>query len=122
MNKQMLWNYLYNQFRNELYNEIQNRNIRKHYSGNIYRTTTLDDGTDTSYINIPAPMYDIDMYEKKKVIVYTGEGSYAKEIDISGGFSGDHINYIDDSIIYAINNLIDRAINLGLRVVEVEIK
>lgn len=67
-------------------------------SHNLIDTMEIKEINDGYIIEIPAEVYDIDIYKNKKVVVYTGEGSYADEVDISGGFSGKHKNYVDRAI------------------------
>lgn len=67
-------------------------------SHNLIDTMEVNEITEGYIIDIPAEVYDIDIYKNKKIIVYTGEGSYADEVDISGGFSGKHKNYVARAI------------------------
>lgn len=73
-----------------------------HLSGNLANTISITKYSSESQsgydINIPAEIYDIPLYRRKGVIVHTGNGSYANEVDLSGGFSGRHKNYVDRCI------------------------
>lgn len=73
-----------------------------HLSGNLANTITITKYSSESQsgydINIPAEIYDIPLYRRKGVVVHTGTGSYANEVDLSGGFSGRHKNYVDRCI------------------------
>lgn len=71
-------------------------------SHNLIDTMEIKEINEGYIIDIPAEVYDIDIYRNKKVIVYTGEGSYADEVDISGGFSGLHKNYVDRAVSKSI--------------------
>ena len=53
-------------------------------------------------ISIPAQMYDFEQWNKKKVVVYTGKGSYAQLVDKKGGFSKKHKNFVEKAIKKAI--------------------
>lgn len=77
-------------------------------SGNLKNTIYIDFRFNGDIVvGIPAKMYDIPLYRKEKVIVFNkGENSYAEEVNITGGFSGKHVNYIDDAIVEAIRNWI----------------
>lgn len=57
-------------------------------------------------IDIPAEIYDLEKWFKEKVVVYTGQGSYAQEVDDSGGFSGKHTGYVEKAIKEAISEWI----------------
>lgn len=61
-----------------------------------------DDGKVT--VEIPAPVYDIDLYKKKKQLVYKGTGSYAEEVNVKGGFSGKHVGYAERAVSRAISD------------------
>lgn len=81
---------------------IQQEFADVHLSKNLMNTITIEK-TDKGYrLTIPAQKYDIDKYRKEKVIIYTGKGSYADEVDIVGGFSRKHKGYVDESIDLAI--------------------
>ena len=69
-------------------------------SGNLVNTITVeyDDKGDIS-IKIPAAMYDIDLWKSKKVIQYTGEGSYASEVNKN---NKNHKSFVQRAIRNAI--------------------
>lgn len=69
-----------------------------HLSENLINTIKINRTTLGFEIEIPAEMYDIQKYMQQGVIVYTGEGSYAQQVNITGGFSKKHKNYIEDAI------------------------
>ena len=71
-------------------------------SGNLRDTITIEKTSNGYKIEIPAEMYDVQRFKNTGAIIYTGQGSYASEVDKTGGFSGKHTNYVD------------RAISLGL--------
>ena len=75
-----------------------------HLSQNLIDTIYLESTENGFAIHIPAEIYDIDLYKEKGVIVYTGDGSYAQEVNISGGFSHTHRGYIEDCIHLAIRD------------------
>ena len=77
-----------------------------HLSGNLMENiyvTLTDKGID---IEIPAEMYDINKFLKEGVVVYTGEGSYAEQVDEIGGFSKKHKNYVEIAIRKALKEWI----------------
>lgn len=90
----------------ELANLIIN-NLKKDFdfiylSHNLADTIYLEETENGLQIHIPAKMYDLGLYEKERVIKYTGKGSYANEVELYGGFSGKHRNYV----LRAINDAI----------------
>lgn len=98
-------------------------NIRKnfetvHLSGNLMNTINITMSETGFAVEIPAEMYDIEKYLNEKVIVYTGEGSYAQKVNISGGISGKHINYVEYAITDAIYEWIKEN-NLNGRITEI---
>ena len=93
-------------------------------SGNLRRTTTISKTNSNAYqINIPARVYNINLFKKKGIIVYKDEGltntrikkkgviesgSYADEVNTySGGFSGKHKNFVEKAIRDATTLLIN---------------
>lgn len=93
-----------------LVNFIKNR-IREnfetiHLSENLINTIEVRRTTLGFEIDIPAEMYDIPRFESEGVIVYTGEGSYAQEVDIVGGFSKKHKNYVEKAIQEGIDDFV----------------
>ena len=105
-----------------LYGNVRHKNYNPHVSGNAFNTTKLEYSDNIASVNVHAPIYDKDIWEKDKVIVHTGQGSYAEALDIEGGYSGDHKGYILDCVNLAMFEIIERAISLGLKVKEIEIK
>ena len=90
----------------ELANLIIN-NLKKDFdfvylSHNLADTIYLEETENGLQIHIPAKMYDLGLYEKERVIKCTGRGSYANEVELYGGFSGKHRNYV----LRAINDAI----------------
>ena len=78
--------------------QLENEFAEIYLSRNLIETIKVKEVTEGYIIDIPAEVYDIVIYRDKKVVVYTGEGSYADEVDISGGFSGKHKNYVERAI------------------------
>ena len=74
-------------------------------SGNLRDTITIEKLENGFKIVVNAERYDIAQYTDNKVIVYTGEGSYASEVDETGGFSYQrvHKDYISRAIQNGIN-------------------
>lgn len=91
----------------DLANEIQ-ANLKADFkkvflSGNLRDTIRIVNTGNAVQIEIPAEMYDVNQFMQNQVIVFTGQGSYASEVDITGGFSGKHKNYVQRAINKAIN-------------------
>lgn len=89
-----------------------------HFTYNLANTLKIYKNEKGNWcVEIPAEMYNFDIYRKKGIIVKWGDGSYASKIDETGGFSGKHKNYIDKCINRAIilwmnmNNIEGRVIN-----------
>lgn len=74
-----------------------------HLSQNLINTIEVRRTTFGYEIDIPAEIYDLQKWFKEKVVVYTGQGSYAQEVDVSGGFSGKHTDYVELAIKEAIS-------------------
>lgn len=77
-----------------------------HISKNLIDTIKITQTSKGIDIDIPAEIYDLKRWFKDRVIVYTGKGSYAQEVDEQGGFSGVHTNYVEDAIKSAIKEWI----------------
>ena len=75
-----------------------------HLTGNLMNSIHIEQSGDSILINVDAPTYDISRFKKEGVIVYNGLGSYAQEVDDTGGFSGKHKDYIERAINDAIND------------------
>lgn len=74
-----------------------------HLTGQLMNTIKITRTTMGFEIDIPAELYDLSIWYDKKVIVHTNNGSYAQIVNEDGGFSGEHINYVERSITKAIN-------------------
>ena len=90
------------ELKNLIIKEFEKEFEKIHLSHNLVDTIKVEEMTDGYYIDIPADIYDLTWYTHRNIIVYTGEGSYADEVDISGGFSGTHTNYVDNCIAKAM--------------------
>lgn len=89
-----------------------------HLSQNLINTIEIRRTTFGFELEIPAEIYDIAKWYKDKVIVYRGTGSYAQAVDVEGGFSGKHKDYVEDAIKDAIREWI---LELKLKVKKVDI-
>lgn len=92
----------------ELLAQLIIRNIEanfavKHISKNLIKTIKVEfkDNGDF-FIDIPAQIYDLKLWNEKKAIVYSGKGSYANLVNKTGGFSKTHKNYVEIAIDNAI--------------------
>lgn len=73
-----------------------------HLSGNLKDTIRIEKDGDSRYnVIISAKLYDIAKWRDEGVKVYRN-GSYASEVDKSGGFSGTHKDYIDKCVNKAL--------------------
>lgn len=73
-----------------------------HLSRNLMDTIVVYATENGFSVDIPAELYDIDKYLNEGVVVYTGGGSYAQEVNQTGGWSGEHEHYVEYSIKKAI--------------------
>lgn len=94
------------QLANLIKEEIEAEFEYLHLTHNLVDTMKIIPSENGYYIDIPADMYDINAWYEKGLILYTGEGSYAQEVNISGGFSTKHKGFIEDCIKSAIQDFI----------------
>lgn len=101
------------------------RDFRKiHLSGNLMDTVTvewfssrldhiifglvdpgefLEKPVKVAIVHIPAVRYDLKRYREDMVVIHHPEwGSYAQEVNITGGFSGKHVGYVESAIYKAL--------------------
>jgi len=64
--------------------EIQLQFRDTHLTGNLMETISVIEGVDGFEVHIPAKMYSLYDWFINKVLVYTGQGSYASQLDIKG--------------------------------------
>lgn len=107
---------------------VKNGFEEKHLSGNLLNTLEVTE----NQLRIPAPSYNMYQYQMHGVIIHTGIGSYASELDENGSqfyiyirkggrfwiTPKNHIGFVDDSIRLGIQNW---ALENGYQV-EVEFK
>ena len=74
-----------------------------HLSQNLMNTISVSSTPTGFLIDIPAEIYDLAKYYKEGVVIYTGAGSYAEDVDINGGFSGKHKDYIERAILESVS-------------------
>ena len=74
-----------------------------HLSQNLMNTISVSSTPNGFLVDIPAEIYDLAKYYKEGVIIYTGAGSYAEDVDINGGFSGKHKDYIERAILESVS-------------------
>lgn len=90
-------------FVSKIVEEIKKDFATIHLSGNLMETiTSYKLSENEAIIEIPAPRYDIDTFLRTQTIVYTGDGSYAEEVNEMGGFSKTHKGYVERAIMLAI--------------------
>lgn len=78
------------------------------YSGNLINTMSVNVVDDNVTIDIPAQTYDMLEYKMKKIIKYTNKGSYAEQVNKTGGFSGMHVGFIERCIEKGIQKWLDQ--------------
>lgn len=69
---------------NLIYDEIQSDFKDKHLTKNLMQTMFIEERDGKFEIHIPAEIYNMYKYFKEGVIEYTGEGSYASQLDDEG--------------------------------------
>ena len=78
-----------------------------HLSGNLMETIEISHDGSGFLVKIPAKVYDILQFYKTGAIIYKEDkGSYAQEVNITGGFSGKHKGYVERAIDEAISDWI----------------
>lgn len=98
-------------------NNIKDGFEKKHLSGNLAKTIRVyktDDGWD---IEIPAEIYDMRKWFEEGAVVYTGEGSYASQLDLEGSAFAvwrngkrywvaprNHRDYLPSAVINAVSD------------------
>ena len=83
--------------------KIRNDFKEVHLSQNLMNTISISSTPTGFLVDIPAEIYDLAKYYKEGVIIYTGAGSYAEDVDINGGFSGKHKDYIERAILESVS-------------------
>jgi hypothetical protein len=74
----------------------------KYITHNLINTITITT-TETGFnLEIPAQMYDFKEWNRNRVVVPYGNGSYAQRVNKTGGFSKTHKNYVEKAINKAI--------------------
>ena len=86
--------------------KIRNDFKEVHLSQNLMNTISVSSTPTGFLIDIPAEIYDLAKYYKEGVVIYTGAGSYAEDVDINGGFSGKHKDYIERAILESVREWI----------------
>ena len=93
--EQSLAKILADEFRNEF------RTI--HLSGQLLKSIKVSkDDSDNYMVRIPPQIYDIAFYRRYKVVKNISTDSYAIDVNLSGGFSGLHKDYIQKCLSIAI--------------------
>lgn len=102
---------------NLIYENIKADFEDKHLSGNLLNTIQVTNSDTGIKIEIPAEIYNMYLFFSKGVVVHTGKGSYASELNDKGSaFTAysqktgkryritphNHIGYIDNAINNAI--------------------
>lgn len=78
----------------------------RHVSGNLMNTLEIIHNEDNAQVRVPAVHYDHKEWKKNQTIIYTPqEGSYANQVDITGGWSRTHQSYIDRAIMASVREV-----------------
>lgn len=91
----------------------------KHLTMNLMNTIKVRKTEKGYEVDIPAELYDLKKWNEDKVVVYTGKGSYAQRVDITGGFSKKHKAYIEYAIEESIQSWVKKN-NLDMKGMIVE--
>lgn len=84
--------------------ELQNEFEMAHLSRNLMNTIVIRKTEKGYEVEIPAIRYNIEEFRRTGQIIYDqGNDSYAEEVNVTGGFSGTHIGYVDLAISMAIH-------------------
>jgi hypothetical protein len=82
----------------------------KHLAHNLIDTLVIERlNKNTCVIKISAPIYDQQKFVDEGIIQYTGEGSYADNLNrggswVLGKYIGNHIGYVEQAILKGIRN------------------
>lgn len=72
-------------------------------SGNLRDTIKIERIQNGWRVEVPAQRYDIKKFKEEGAVVYTNKGSYASAVDEYGGFSKEHVSYVERAINQAIS-------------------
>lgn len=73
-----------------------------HLSGQLMRSIKVEADGDGNYrVEIPPQIYDIAKFRKSGVVIPTSQDSYALKVNVTGGFSGTHKDYVERAIFAA---------------------
>lgn len=74
-----------------------------HLSGQLLKSIKVSkDDADNYMVRIPPQIYDIAFYRRYKVIKNISTDSYALDVNLTGGFSGLHKDYVQKCLSRAI--------------------
>lgn len=71
---------------------------QKYITHNLIDNINITVRKENVIIEIPAQMYSFAEWNRNRVIVPYGKGSYANLVNKTGGFSGTHKNYVEQAI------------------------
>ena len=91
----------------------------KHLSMNLMNTIQVRKTDNSFEVDIPADLYDLKKWNQDKVVVYTGQGSYAQRVYVTGGFSKKHKAYIEYAIMECVEKWVKKH-NLNMKGMIVE--
>ena len=91
---------------------IQEEFAVKHLSRNLTITIKVEFLGDTINIHIPAKIYDMGLYKRTRVVRYTGEGSYASQLDDD---SRNHTGYVNKAVDKALQQWKSKFMNAEIK-------
>lgn len=101
---------------NFIFQELKKDFVNIHLSMNLYNSIKILKAGNKYIIDIDANAYNINKFIKDGVIEYTNKGSYAQKVDVEGGFSRLHKNYIERAIYNGVTRFIEYKHLKGARI------
>ena len=85
-----------------------------HLAKNLINTIKIENNNGVITIDIPAMKYNMKKFKETGVVKYYYRGSYAEQINNTGGLSGKHVGYIERCIEKGVQKwLYERRIREG---------
>lgn len=89
-----------------IFDHIKQGFAETHLSGNLMDTMRMERiSKDEVRITIPAERYDLGAFFEEGVVIPTGDGSYADQVNYTGGFSHKHIGYAGKAVWGAVSEV-----------------
>lgn len=98
---------------NTIANKIRDEFRSVHLSGQLLDSINVSiDDEGNCQVEIPPQIYDIGYYKRYGIIKHISQDSYAMDVDITGGFSGLHKDFLMNCVKRAIT---EWAANSGIK-------